>query len=170
MGTAVAGTLIAAGALIVAGRANRRADVANAQAAVANDRAQEALDLQRRIDERAREFTDVRWEIDVDSAWSGGRFTGVAFRNVGLTPARDVTFVVEVDGWGTADVLTAEEVLPGYKAGFTSEAAAFWMDKNHDLVPLHPPFRVHWSSPLGNVVERHHEAKSIFKRPSGGEK
>ncbi|MGC0371220.1 hypothetical protein [Microbacterium sp. SLBN-111] len=168
-GAAVVGTLIAAGALVTAGRANRRADIANAQSAEANDRAREALDLQRRIDERAREFTDVRWEIKVDSSWSGGRYTGVSFRNVGLTSARDATFVIEVEGWATPDVLTAEEVLPGYAAGFTSKAAAFWMDKNDDLVPLHPPFRVHWSSPLGNVVERHHDGATIFTRQSRGE-
>lgn len=160
---AVAGTLVAAGALVVAVRANRRADVANAQSAEANERAREALDLQRLIDERAREFRDVRWELKVDRDWSGGRFTGVSFRNVGLTPAHNATFIIEVEGWATVDVFTADEVQPGYAAGFISNATAFWMDKYDDAMPSHPPFRVHWSSPLGNVEERAHEGDGLFQ-------
>lgn len=160
-GAAVSSVVVAVGALVVAWKANRRSAEANAQSVVANERAREALDLQRLIDERAREFSDVRWELTVDREWSGGRFTGVAFRNVGLTPARDVTFIIEVEGWATADVFIAAEVHPGYAAGFTSKAAGFWMEENESLIPLWPAYRVHWSSPLGNVAEREYRAKTM---------
>lgn len=160
-GAAVVSAAVAVAALVLARNANRRSAEANAQSVVANEGAREALDLQRRIDERAREFIDVRWQLSVDREWSGGRFTGVTFRNVGLTPARNVTFIIEVEGWATADVFTAEAVEPGYAAGFISKAAAYWMEQNEDLIPLRPAFRVHWSSPFGNVAERAYGAKAM---------
>lgn len=148
MGAAVASALYARGA--------------NARADVANERATEALDLQRRIDERAREFVDVDWKLEVDRDWSGGRFTGVAFRNIGLTPAHDVTFVIDLPEFAT-EVFKSDAVNPGYAAGFISDATGWWMEKNRPSVPEHPPFRVHWSSPLGNVDDRGYEGKGIFE-------
>lgn len=165
----IAAFVVAVLAVLAAGASAFYARGANSRADTANERAGEALDLQRRIDERAGEFTDVRWEIRVDSEWSGGRYTGVSFHNVGLTPARKVTFVIEVEGWAIADILEVDEVLPGHGTGFNSDAAAMWMEKNDDLEPQHPPFLVHWSSPLGNVMQRSYDGECLYERTSGGE-
>lgn len=152
---AVLSVMAASASALYARGANTRADEANRRAA-------EALDLQRRIDERAREFVDIKWELLVDRDHKTGRLSAVSLQNVGLTPAVDVTVVIEVDGF-VKELCEFEQIEPGAAGNFSSDAAALWMEKHKELLPLRPGFRVHWATPLGNLGDERVGPDGIFE-------
>ncbi len=156
----IAGFVVAVLAVVAAGASALYARGANARADTANSRATEALDLQRVIDARDREFRDVRWELHVERNSQDARFTEASLVNVGLTEAQSITLVIESKTSSEAIAIAALE--PGKVATVRSASAATWFEENERYVPLAPSFRVHWSSPLGQSSERYHDGKAFF--------
>lgn len=141
----VVAVLAAVGALVAAwyaGGANRRADEANRTA-------ERALDLQSRIDAREREFREVEWECDyaLDEA------DNVVFRvkNSGHTDACQVTVVFWAPG-GTHEVASG---VGDVAAGTHTDVPVVTEMKGQAAVEVlllqDTPYRVHWSSPLGQA-------------------
>lgn len=143
---AVASAGVAIGALVVAARANQRSDIANEQAAIANRRAGEALDLQRRVDEREREFRRVAWTAGWihDDSRDMSAFTIV---NSGLTKACSVTLVL--DGPSGLKAFAVGDIAPGQSRRVFPEESlkAAFVASTLELQSY--PWEVHWSSPLG---------------------
>ncbi|GAA3756160.1 hypothetical protein GCM10022240_06290 [Microbacterium kribbense] len=120
--------------------ANTRADRANRMTA-------EALDLQKRIDARAAEFSDVRWEgshhLENQDGWV---FT---LRHRGLTSAANVTLVVDTEPrsqifeLGTIEADEDRDVVTGpYRELKVREYGT------------KVPWRVFWTSPLGTASKQ----------------
>lgn len=134
-------------------------------ALVANLRAKDAVRLQQRIDEREREFRQVSWR----SAWRGdiAPDESVVFRleNTGLTDARGVTLVVNMQGGQQAfrlgDIAAggAAEARPQTSLVGPVAAAALALWGNG------VGFGVHWSSPLGQVDSFESETPTAPPRP-----
>lgn len=141
----VVAVLAAIGALVAAwyaGGANRRADEANRTA-------ERALDLQSRIDAREREFREVEWECDyaLDDA------DRVVFRvkNSGHTDACQVTVVFGAPG-GTHEIArSVGDVASGKHVDVSVETEMRGQAAVEVLLLQDTPYRVHWSSPLGQV-------------------
>jgi len=156
----IAGFVVAVLAVVAAGASALYARGANARADTANSRATDALDLQRVIDARDREFRDVRWELHVERNTQNARFTDARLVNVGLTEAQDITLVVESKT--SSEAIAIASLQPGEFAVVRSTSAATWFEENEKYMPLTPQFRVHWSSPLGQSSESCHDGKVFF--------
>ncbi|MGC0371221.1 hypothetical protein [Microbacterium sp. SLBN-111] len=127
-------------------------------ALIANMRAKDALDLQTRIDERLREFQLVRWSANWNALAPGGAPT-IWLRNTGVTSAVDVTLLVNT--FAEEKLFHFNRVEPGDKVEAVFEApdavqAGFYFLRD-------APYRVHWTSPRGNV----HQVDGTIS--SGGE-
>ncbi|WP_454117854.1 hypothetical protein [Microbacterium lacticum] len=134
----------AAWSLFYAWGANRRADVANA-------RAEEALDLQRRIDEREREFRDVHWGISWSPWTKPTEKPAVQLTNAGLTTARNVTLVLTLPTMQQA--LNVGTVEPGETRTLDIDYPKLGPAHDHIELIRDPLWRIHWSSPLGHPDE-----------------
>ncbi|MEV8360295.1 hypothetical protein [Microbacterium sp. NPDC076895] len=150
---AVLATAAAALSLLYARGANRRADVANA-------RAEEALDLQRRIDEREREFRDVQWAISWSPWTKQTEKPAVQLTNAGLTTATNVTLVLTLPTM--QQVLNVGTVEPGETRTLDIEYPKVGPAHDHIELIRDPLWRVHWSSPLGHPDE----IKGTARKPS----
>lgn len=142
----IAAFVVAVLAVFAAGASAFYARGANSRADTANARAAEALDLQRRIDERQREFELVRWSASWNPLAPDNTPT-VWLRNTGLTPAVDVTLLVKT--FVDEKLFHFDRVDPGGKVEAVFGApdavnAAFHFVRESMC-------RVHWSSPHGNV-------------------
>jgi hypothetical protein len=139
----VAGAIVAVGAMLVAGRANTRSSEANRIA-------QTALEMESRVDERQREFRAVEWDAGVTDGESE-LFSSFELNNVGDSVAKSVTVVLHLNPDRETHEL-GDIPAKGAKK-ITSQGLTRWMReaREHDVV--HPGFRVHWSSPLGEVSD-----------------
>lgn len=142
----VVAVLAALGALVAAwyaGEANRRADEANRTA-------ERALDLQSRIDAREREFREVEWECDyaLDDA------DNVVFRvkNSGHTNACQVTVVFWAPGETHEIASGVGDVDAGAHIDVAVETEMRGRSAIEVLLLQDTPYRVHWSSPLGQAA------------------
>lgn len=135
------GALIAIGALIVA-------MVANSRSTKANRIAQNALEIDSRVDERQREFRAVDWDAAVMADETPLEFE---LTNVGDTPAVSVTIVLHLGKERETHALGDIPAKTGAKV--TSDRFIAWMTEAFDHEFVHPGYRVHWSSPLGQVSD-----------------
>ncbi|WP_162893188.1 hypothetical protein [Microbacterium halotolerans] len=142
-------------AVVAAGAATVMAFLAHG----ANKRAQEALDHERRLDERHREFRDVSWHGKL--ARGDGRQPEFRLKNTGLTEAQDVVLLIVLlrDGTVRADFprVGAGEVVRVSLVGKGTELAL--EEQLHDG---ESPYRVHWASPKGHVDDRRFDGTSYF--------
>lgn len=147
----IAGLIVAIVAVVAALASALYAHGANKRADVANQRASEALDLQRRIDERAREFRDVIWVF----AWSPWSEPGgpplLDLTNGGLTTAVDVTLVIVLPSGQQA--IHVGTVGPGETRMVEVNYAKPGPAHDHIELIRDPLFRLHWSSPLGHASD-----------------
>lgn len=109
-------------------------------------RADEALDHQKRLDEREREFRDVQWR----PSFFTGPDAPVSFvlRNDGLTDACGVTVVVHDAPPGVTTVRRCDRLAPGESVSVELDYTAAQRDKLR--IGTTPHHVVHWSSPLGH--------------------
>lgn len=144
----IAAFVVAVLAVLAAGASALYARGANTRADTANERAADALDLQKRIDDRQREFRLVRWSASWDPLAAADTPT-VWLRNTGLTPAVDVTLLVKT--FVDEKMFRFERVEPGEKV----EAIFGAPDAAHAAFHFvrDSVCRVHWSSPRGEVHE-----------------
>ena len=135
------GALMAIGAFVVSILANLRSTDANRIA-------RNALEIESRVDERQREFRAVDWDAVVTADEESLVFE---LRNVGDTPAVSVTIVLQLGK--ERDTHALGDISPKASVKVTSDNFAAWMTGalEHDFV--HPGYRVHWSSPLGQVSD-----------------
>jgi len=149
--TGIVGVLVAIGALRVAARANFRSKEANRIA-------QTALDIESRVDDRQREFRAVEWDAGVAAEDSGQTFR-FELRNAGDTDAIGATVVLQL----TPDRETHQlgNIPAKNVAVITSDSLDNWMREAvvHEVV--HPAYRVHWSSPLGQVSDITMPARTV---------
>lgn len=160
----VAALVVAILAMAAAGASALIAKGANTRADTANARAREALDLQKRIDDREREFRDVRWRGSVERHHGDGP-DEFRLANEGLTQAESVVLVIEYSDRPREDYHLGT-VGAGEWKGVRSEGLAGWMSAVVVSMPVYPGFTVHWSSPLGQVQEEFHGERQIFKGPA----
>lgn len=141
------GAVVAVIALFVAGGANARAKDAN--------------DLQKRIDDRSREFRDVRWRAGMQLS-DDGSHTVFTLANHGLTDAQNVVVVIEY-----SDRPREHYKLGTIEAGqwkpVESEGLQGWRAATAEAMPIHPAFTVHWWSPLGTADEYTSWEGTIFQ-------
>jgi hypothetical protein len=135
------GTLIAIGAWIVA-------LVANSRSKEANRIARNALEIESRVDERQREFRAVEWDAIVMADETPLEFE---LRNTGDTPAVSVTIVLHLGKERETHELGNIAAKSGAKV--TSDKFVAWMTEAFDHEVVNPGYRVHWSSPLGQVSD-----------------
>lgn len=132
--------IVAIGALVVAVIAERRAHAADA-------RARDALDLQKTIDARQREFCDVSWSVGWDP-FASARKPRIVIQNTGLTDAVDVTLVVET--FIDRQMFTFDRIDAGENRGAVIDIK----DESPTTAEFHlvrnGKYSVHWSSPLGS--------------------
>lgn len=147
----VVGVLVAIGALIVAIAANIRSSEANRISRKAFDR--ESL-----IDDRQREFRAVAWEASVDNDETTGSLA-FELRNVGDTQAVAVTVVLHL--FQDRETYKLGDIPARGAAKITSEGLIHWMRRARERDFFHPGFRVHWSSPLGQVSDEMIPSSSV---------
>ncbi|WP_261165748.1 hypothetical protein [Microbacterium sp. Marseille-Q6965] len=146
-------------------RSNRIADAARREARAANENAERALDLQARIDARAVEFREVTWSGRWIEPASADEVLQFELTNTGLTPAHNVTLILDelvhddVQGF-RAEVFRFDVIYP------SSSARAPLAHLTADDVIYASSFRgkhfrVHWSSPLGKASEYSHPRLQI---------
>jgi len=146
----VVAVLAAVGAVVAAfyaGGANRRADEANRTAA-------RALDLQARIDAREREFREVEWDCDyaIDHA------DRLVFRvkNTGHTNACQVTVVFWAPSGGYEIARPVGDIAAGESSGVSFETDMKGQIALEAMLLQDTGYRLHWSSPLGQVETYRH--------------
>lgn len=107
-------------------------------------RADEALDHQRRLDERDREFRDVVWRGALLSPPDAS--AGFELTNGGMTEAQSVVLVVHASKFGEA-----ERFDFGYIRGGERVEVQMPYGEIHGRREFgwNPGFTVHWVSPLG---------------------
>lgn len=134
-------------AAVAANGANRRADEANRTA-------EKALDLQSRIDAREREFREVEW----DASYDIGADEAIVFRvkNTGHTDACQVTVVFTAPDGSTEIARSLGDIASGRHADVSVESEMTGQSAVEVLLLQHYPWRVHWSSPLGQVESFRH--------------
>lgn len=140
-GAGAVGALMAIGALIVA-------MVANSRSTEANRIARTALEIESRVDERQREFRAVEWDAVVVADKTPLEFE---LRNVGDTPAVSVTIVLHLGKERETHALG--DIAAKTDAKLTSDKFDAWMTEAFDHEVVNPGYRVHWSSPLGQVSD-----------------
>lgn len=159
--TAVVVSVIAL--LVAAGqtsKANGIADDARREAERANVLAKAALDIQKRIDDRAAEYRDVRWEGSWETGPDIDHQMGFALKNVGTTRAARVTLIIEVRY--SEEVFTFDSIEPGEGRIVVVKGQTVDEFRESQEMELRPPFRVHWTSPLGHAQEESFERSSLF--------
>ncbi len=132
-------------------KSNAIASAANQLADAANKRADEAHDLQRRIDEREREFRDVTWSIGWSPWEHPTGMPAVEVSNTGLTAARQVTLVVVLPRGQQA--IEVGDVGPGETRTFAIQYGRRGPAHKHIELIRDVKYRLHWSSPLGHPDE-----------------
>ncbi|MFJ3473397.1 hypothetical protein ACIPJ1_10720 [Microbacterium maritypicum] len=152
----VIGLVVAVLALLVGGASAVYARGANRWADDANRTAASALNLQGIIDAREREFRAVDWDADVVTVGSGDAF---ALTNIGETEALAVTVVLKLSRERETYVL---ERIPA-KSTVTLNSAKLtrWMVEARDHEVVHPGYRIHWSSPLGQASDEERPLRSV---------
>ena len=149
---AVVAVLVAVGSVIYAARADRTA--------------KDALNLQVAVDARQREFRSVVWEAEstADDEDPPNAFT---LTNAGDTDAREVSVVLQL-GWRERETHHLGDIPARETRTITSDAFAAWIVGARDHEYVHPAYRVHWSSPLGQVDDQDVPARDIidFMPPS----
>lgn len=158
-GMEIIGLVIAGLAVLVAAVSARYAQLANRRAAEANKTAQQALDLQARIDAREREFHQVTWEGQY--ALAGDDEVVFELTNVGLSPAHDVTVVITPNGM-ERETLEFDLIAPGQSA--QSRMRHGWEGRTvlEMMLLQDDPFEVHWSSPLGKAQTYKYAGRQAF--------
>lgn len=78
---------------------------------------------------------------------SGWTFT---LRNAGLTPAHDVTLVIQL---ATDEMFMVGDLEPGQSRSFHPVGARRWHETNRAFMPVSPGHLIHWSSPAGEPSE-----------------
>lgn len=155
----IAGFVVALLAVVMAGASAVFARGANVRASEANRTAERALDLQARLDDREREFREVRWkgEYDLNEA----RQPLFRLTNVGMTHARSVTLVVAVPGKPNSAY-----ALGDIDSGASADLLVGEDPMDRDAIELmlftDDPWRVHWSSPLGHADTYRHVGRQVF--------
>ncbi|MGV2983799.1 hypothetical protein ACNPNP_08825 [Microbacterium sp. AGC85] len=153
------GAIGGVGAWIVAIRANGRSERANGLAESANDTAAKAFDLQARVDARAQEFRDVRWEgayVEVSPDQGVFRLT-----NVGHTVACDVTIVLDpAESGDTERVWHFDRVEPTQHED--GPLGAQKDDVLDQYIRTRAGFEVHWISPMGASGQYSQRGQQIF--------
>jgi|SRR6478736_6629179 len=120
-------------------------------AVVANARAKDALDLQKRIDAREREFRDVTWSLSW-SPWTGpSEKPALQLTNSGLTTATNVTLMITLPS--SQQALRVGTIEPGETRTLEVEYDRPGPAHNHIELIRDPAYRLHWSSPLGHPDE-----------------
>jgi hypothetical protein len=127
--------------------------------ALAAKRATVSLRLQRSIDARSREFREVSWDASILRQQRLPDKWVFELRHTGLTVAKDVTLVVDLDELVKFDL---GDVAPGESRIVEPPSASVWYQRNQQSAPLHPGFRVHWSSPEGFPSERLYPPNQLF--------
>jgi len=129
----------------------------------ANGRAREANDLQRRIDERAREYCDVEWDAPLAVPDSSDSPPALRLKNIGSTDAKDVLLILaiagrrrtlragDIDAGQFGDVLIPD--VPEDIAGALGAAVFNQFEFGYTL---------HWSSPLGAPATHVVPGRQIF--------
>lgn len=120
-------------------------------AVLAYRRSSEAAALQSRIDEREREFREVSWH----TGWRGDieqdQTVILRLENTGLTSAVQVTLVLEMQGGDQAfhmgDIPAGDFADAHPRTDLKGPVGAAFLALSGNGVA----FRVHWSSPLGQV-------------------
>lgn len=148
---AVLAVLAAGGSLLYAKGANDRADVANA-------RAEEAIDLQKRIDERDREFRAVEWDANVANQVNGV-VTEYVLTNAGDSDAMSVTVVLYLNP--DREVHHVGDIAARQSVTITSPLFIQWMREAVEHEVVTPGARVHWSSRLGQVGDERVSMKTF---------
>lgn len=129
--------------------ANRRADAANSTAAA-------ALDLQAVIDARDREFRAVDWDADVVTL---NAVDALALTNTGDTDARSVTVVLTLSR--ERETHAIGDVPAKTTISIPSARLTAWMVEAREHEVVHPGYRVHWSSPLGQVSDETYPLRDV---------
>lgn len=147
----VLAALVAVWMAFLARAANQRADEANRQA-------EAALDHEKRLDEREREFRSVSWRGHLATPPDGP----VTFEliNGGLTEARDVVLVVHESHLGEAARFDFERISGGERKSveltYRSEA------HTRRDIGWNPAYTVHWVSPLGHASRVENPESNVF--------
>jgi hypothetical protein len=117
----------------------------------ANRRAADALELQRSIDAREREFRDVSWGLSW-SPWTRADETpSLQLSNLGLTTAVDVTLVLLLPTMQQA--IHVGTVEPGETRTVEIAYSKTGPAQEHVELIRDPIYRLQWSSPLGQPDE-----------------
>lgn len=150
---AVVASLVAVASAWFALGANRRADTADT-------RATEAVDLQRRIDEREREFRSVSWHGAWEAPTEPDAVPLFQLTNTGLTDASGVTLVLEMprgaQAYNLGDLPHGDHRTAPLHTNMRGPAAPAVLEL-HGL-----QYEVHWSGPLGQVDRYQHAGHQIF--------
>lgn len=147
----VLAALVAVWMAFLARAANQRADEANRQS-------EEALDHEKRLDDREREFRSVSWRGSLATPPDGP----VTFElvNAGLTEARDVVLVVHESHLGEVARFDFERICGGDRKSvdlnYRSDARA------RREIGWDPAYTVHWASPLGHASRVESPEGSVF--------
>lgn len=152
------GIVIAAWSLVYSRAAARRATAANELAVEANRVAGEALAHEARVDARQREYRFVAWELSYE--YDSTAPAVFVLRNIGDTDAETVTVVLRFDP--ERELHKPGGIAAGASARIPATGAAQqWMRDGAEFDVLAPGFKVHWSSPLGQVDEFESPLRSI---------
>jgi len=154
----IAGLVVAVLAALAAGASSLYALGANRRADTANERANDALDLQKRIDAREREFRDVTWS----GAWVSDSSGTPVFRvsNRGLTTACSVTIVYSYNALRYVE--SVGDLEPSAYVDLAPETAAADEIVLELMLRVNAAFRVHWSSPLGQADSYESAGLQVF--------
>ncbi len=147
---------------VAAERARDAAVKARQEAAVAlsgaTDIARQSLAMSTRVDERQREFRAVDWDATTNLA---DEESPIAFEltNRGDTDAMSVTLVLYLNPDMQTHALG--DVPARTTTSVTSPELTEWMRGALEYEVVHPSYRVHWSSPLGQVSDERYPQRSV---------
>jgi hypothetical protein len=119
-----------------------------------------SLGLQRQIDARQREFRDVRWETHMGVNHASPNGWTFRVTNSGLTPAHNVTLVIELD---PDELHQCGNLAPGEGRDVFPSGAQHWHEAHRTFMPVTPGHIVHWSSPAGEADKVRFSPNLLFR-------